>query len=193
MGRDRKRIILMGQTGCGKSTAAEEMAMHRNKKYQEPVIVLDPNNQKKWWSYPSINFEQLERMESGTYRIVTMDYGRFFEIIYKGKKKFQVVSDDTSVWITPHKDMRVYPSLVGLRHGDNDLYFITHAVRRTPEYLIELANEVLLYKTGDTWEKCYDRIPERIRDEFKEAFDKVNADPDPHAWERIIITKTGTK
>lgn len=198
MGRERKRLLFIGRTQVGKSTKVKMMILHRHQRTKEPVIILDPNNQKTWWEYPQITLEQLPKLQGGVYRIVTMKYKDFFNTVYnkwRPKKGAQVVGEDASNYLTPQQDMDIYPNLIGLRHPDHNMDFtgITHSIYRTPGYIIEQANEVILFKTGDVWNKCTDRIPDNVKEEFKKAFDEVNADPDPYAYRRIIISKTGNK
>lgn len=192
MGRQRKIVLLVGEPGSGKSTGAEQMALHRHVKYNEPVIIYDPNSQAKWMKYPAIDLDLLKKMKSGIYRVNSSDHKLFFQTVSDHVRGFEVIADDSSDYLTMHLDKAIYSNVIGLRHKDNDLYAIMHAVQRIPDYIREQANDLVLYKTGDILERCIERIPESKRDEFKIVFNQVNSDPDPHAWRRMILRKTGT-
>ena len=193
MGRNRKRTAFIGWTGCGKSTRLEEMILARHEKFKEPVIIFDPSNQTKWHKYPAIDFEMYKKMKSGIYRINSMDHKTFFDITFNNFKGGQAVCEDASNYLLPNVDREIYPNLVALRHPDHDIdiHFTGHTVKRLPTYIIEMLNELVLFKTGDIWEEISGRIPQRLRDEFKKCFERVNSHPDPFYWERFTISKTG--
>jgi len=195
MGRGRKRILFCGGTEKGKSTRVEEMILHRNKKTGEPVIILDPNRQQKWFPYPAINFDLLKGMKKGIYRINTEDYETFFSIVFKYFQHGVVVAEDASNFLTAQKNEKIYPNLIALRHPDHDvdIVFITHSLSETPKYIFRQLNEVILFKTGDTWDDAEVRIPDDKKEIFKKKFISVNQDKDQYACRRIIIQKTGTK
>jgi hypothetical protein len=191
MSRSRKIILIIGGTDVGKSTAAEAIALIRNKKFNEPVIIVSPNRQAKWLKYPEINLEQFKLMKKGVYRIHTGDFKLFFKIAYDHFGPGVIVAEDATGFLTPQPDREIYPMLVGLRHPDHDVDIlgITHAVYRTPAYIIEQADEMILFKTGETWDKVQMRIPDHLKEEVKEAFIRVNGSPDQFARERIILKK----
>lgn len=195
MSRGRKKIGIFGATETGKSTDAEKIALPRNIKFDEPIIILSPNRQIKWEKYGEITLEQLKGMKKGVYRIHTTDFKKFFNIIYNYFQHGVVIAEDATGFLTPQVDTDIFSVIVGLRHPDHDvdILFILHAISRTPMYIIEQLDEIILHKTGENWENIKDRIPFVIREEFKAAFIKVNTDPDPFAKARIIIKKTGKK
>lgn len=194
MARSRMRTAFIGRTRTGKSTMVEQIVKARHEKHKEPAIILDPNRQTRWFPYPAIDFDLLPKLRRGIYRINTMEYERFFATVFNDLKGIQVVCEDSSNYLGTQKNMKIYPNLIGLRHPDHDcdIHFIAHAVSRLPGYIIEQLNEVVLFKTGDTWDKIQDRIPDHLRDDFKACFDRVNTHPDDHYFERFTIQKTGT-
>ncbi len=193
MGRGRKRILICGGTETGKSTLILEI-IEKRRKTENNVIIHDPNRQTKYLQFAEINFDQFRNMKKGCYRINNGEFKTFFNITYNHFKNGLVVSEDASTYLTPYPDKEIYPNLIALRHKDHnvDLIFVAHALRRVPPYLIEQLNEIVLFKTGDSWEKIKDRFPDNKVEEIKKAFDEVNGDPNPHAKRKITILKTGT-
>ncbi len=191
-GRSRKKIGISGGTDTGKSTAAEKIALPRNKLYGELIIILSPNRQAKWEKYGEITLDQLETIKEGAkgiYRIHTTDFKRFFNIVYNKIKHAVIIAEDATAFLTPQPDSDIFAQITGLRHEDHDtdILFITHAIGRTPKYIVEQLDEWIIFKTGESWESIKDRIPEMKKEEFKAKFLKVNSDPNPHAKQRVIL------
>lgn len=195
MGRERKRLLFTGQTGTGKSTLAEKIFLPRVQKYKEPWAIYDPNQQAIWRKYPAIDLSKYKRMTSGIYRIISPSWEDFFEVTFTYFKNGCVYCDDAGPYLPDKKDDDIYPNLIALRHPDHniDIGFGTHAISETSKFILRNCHEMFLGKTGDNWKDCKDRISDHKVDLVRSAFDNVNADPDPHAFERIVILKTGSK
>lgn len=195
MGRGRKRLLFCGGTEKGKSTQIEKLVLHWCNKYKEPCIILDPNRQARWFPYPAINFELFKGLTKGIYRINTDEYRKFFDIAFNYYRHGIIVAEDASNFLTSQKDEVIFPNLVALRHPDHDvdIVFTTHSISETPKYIFRQLNEVILFKTGDTWEDAETRIPDDKKEEFRTKFKIVNEHEDNFHFERIILQKTGTK
>lgn len=188
-GRGRKRVLFIGGTQVGKSTQITKVIEADN----EPVIIHDNNNQVKYWKYPEISLEQFANQKSGKYRILTDDHEAFWYTARNGEfKGGKIISEDASVYLTPQKNMKIYPNLISLRHPDYDcdIILVAHAVQDMPEYIIRQANEIVLFKTGDNWKTIRDRFPDHVRAEAERIFNEVNNSEDPHIFRRIIIRST---
>lgn len=188
MGRGRKRIIVCGFTETGKSTLIKEMIEPRMP--IDKIAVHDPNRQAAWLHLPEITLDEFARMKKGMYRITDPDYKRFFRIAFESFRNGIIISEDASNYLTPLPNMDIYPNLIALRHNDVDLIMITHSLKRTPNYIIEQTNELLLKKTNDVWKRVSDRFQDP--DKVKPYFDRVNSSKNQYEWERIILSKTGT-
>ena len=195
MSRGRKRIGFIGATQRGKSFQLKRMVEHRCEKYNEPLIVYDQNNQAAWYDYAKISLDDYRRMRSGRYRIVDDDYKKFWDYTFKYFKGGQVIAEDASNYFKPQKEEDIFKNFIALRHPDHDvdISLVFHSIMDTPDYVIRQLNEIILFKTGDSWDKdCSKKIPQHQRDAFKEVFDDVNSDPDPRAWRRFVFLKTET-
>jgi energy-coupling factor transporter ATP-binding protein EcfA2 len=189
MSRSRKIILIIGATETGKSTAAEEMALVRNERYKEPIIILSPNRQVKWLKYGEINLDDFSRMVKGIYRIHTGAFNNFFSIAFKNFKHGVIICEDATAFLTTQRDDEIFAIITGLRHPDHDcdIIFVTHAAYRTPAYIFEQADELILFKTGETWDNIKQRIPDSKKEEVKAAFMEVNADPSQWAKKKILL------
>lgn len=196
MGRQRKKVSFIGQPFVGKSTQIEKMLLHRVELTGEPWIIYDPSRQARWLKYAEISLNMYKGMRKGIYRITPeVEWQEFFDATFNHFKGGQVLCEDAGHYLPERKDDEIYSNLIALRHPDHDIdiTFTTHNITETPKFLLRNANEVILFKTGDNWKDCRDRIRDDKVDEFEKAFIEVNADPDPHAWRRITLLKTGTK
>jgi ABC-type sugar transport system ATPase subunit len=189
MSRSRKKIGITGGTDVGKSSAAEAIALVRNKQFDEPIIILSPNRQAKWEKYSEITLEQFKYMKKGIYRIHTTDFKQFFSIANQYFKHGVIICEDATAFLTPNVDKEIFAIITGLRHPDHDvdIIFVTHAIYRTPSYIIEQLDELILFKTGETWDKVQIRIPDNLKEEVKAAFIEVNSSPDFYAKKKILL------
>lgn len=198
MARGRKRIAFVGGTEKGKSSRIEEMVTHRCDQFEEPLIILDPNNQIRWYHYPEITLEKFETWKStskGRYRIITHEFERFFQIAFDRFKNGQIVAEEASMFCTPQMNKAIYNPMIALRHIDHnvDISYVFHSMKRVPDYMREQLNEIILFKTGDVWDNVAGKFPEHIRDEAEEKFNEIANSDNQYIWKRIILQKTGTK
>lgn len=190
-GRGRKKVIVIGGTERGKSTQINKIIDSRS----EAVIVHDTNNQKKYWHLPEITLQQFKQQKSGKYRCLHPNYEEFFQAAFDHFKHGMVVSEDASNYLTPQKNMKIFPILIALRHDDHDddIIFVTHSIADTPKYIIRQCNEILLFKTGDVWDDVKGRFDLDVRDQAEKAFNEVNNSSFQYIFRKIVILKTGTK
>lgn len=188
MSRGRKRILFIGATERGKSSRIREIINER----KEPVMIHNQSQQVAYRDFTPISLEQFSLMKSGKYQTHEPDYLKFYKTAFNHFRNGLVIGEDASEYLTQVKNMTLYPLLIGLRHKGIDVILVFHSLAETPRYVIRQANEVILFKTGDTWNDCKDRIPEQHEEIVKKAFDRVNNHPNQYHWERIILMKTGT-
>lgn len=161
----------------------------------EPISILDPNDQKAYWDFAKIDFDMLAAHKKGTYRIVSNDHKKYFQIIFDNFKHGFVLAEEADQYLKAQKDEALFQILTALRHVEHDLDFasVFHSIQYTPDYVINNCNEMILFKTGDNWSKVRDKFPTNKIEEAERIFNEVNKHPDPFYWDRIIINKTGTK
>lgn len=191
MGRGRKRIIFCGGTERGKSSRIIEII----EATKEAVIIHDVNNQQKYYPYPEITLEQLKQMKSGKYRCTDPDYNKFWKVCFDYFKNGLIISEDASNYLTPNKNMAIFPNLIALRHPTHncDIVMVTHSLMDAPSYILRQCNELVLFKTNDVWKKVYDRFPDHIQSKAEIFFNQINTSDNQFIWKRIVILKTGTK
>lgn len=190
MSRGRKRMIFCGGTERGKSTQIVKLIDSR----KEAVIIHDTNNQDKYYKYPEITLAQFKAMKSGKYRITHYDYKEFWNTAFNHFKNGLIVSEDASNYLGPQRDKDIFPNLIALRHPDHncDIIMVTHSLMDTPSYIIRQSNEIILFKTGDAWDKVEDRFPDHVRAEAEQKFHAINTSDNQYIWDKIVILKTGT-
>lgn len=194
MSRGRKTVAFVGRPECGKSTQIKLMIEEPRVK-TEGIIIYDENYQKAWHDTAEINMQQWFSMTRGKYKITDPDYMKFYEIASdKWKRGWSgtIIHEDAGTMLGPQKNEDLFRMLISLRHKATDLNFVFHSLLDTPPYVIRQLNEMILFKTGDNWKSCKDRIPDDKQEEVHQAFDQVNTDPSQFAWKRIILRKTGT-
>ncbi len=186
-GNGREQIAIIGRRQSGKSYLINGMIQSRRQK--EAVIVHDMSKQAAYYHLAEIDINQFSRQKSGAYRITTRDHRLFFQTAHDHFKNGLIVSEDASNYLKPSMDMDIYPSIISLRHPEHnvDILFVLHALRRLPPYVAEQLNKIILFKTGDVWDKIKDRFPDNQVDEVKEIFNKVNNSSNPHECEIINI------
>lgn len=193
MARGRKFVAFVGGREKGKSTQLK--ILHEATKH-EPLCVLNMSYQGAWMHLPEITMEQWKVMKSGAYQIHDTNYKLFYKIAsdkWKTGWKGKIFHEDAGESMKAQKDEDTFGVVIGLRHKHTDLVQIFHSIADTPPYVIRQLNEMILFKTGDSWSKVEDRFPDFIREEAKRIFDEVNNSPNPYAWGRIILQKTGTR
>lgn len=188
MSRGRKRILFIGGTEKGKSTQIRKLIHSR----KEPVIIHNQGYQKAYAEFPSISLEQVAQMKSGKYQTHDPDHLTFFQTCVQNFRNGLLVAEDTSEYLTHTKNMTVYPLLIKLRHLGVDVIMVFHSLADTPKYVLRQCNEVILFKTGDVWKDCVDKITEDKVEEFEKKFFTVKNHTNQFHWERIVIMKTGT-
>lgn len=198
MGRQRKKVAFVGDTGTGKSTVIIPMIKQRCEKYKENAIVLDPNRQMSWRIFGAITIELLKSLKHKLgviYRINTEEYETFFKVIFDFFKHGIVIVEDASNWAKPHENKLITRVLTALRHPDHDVdvIFVFHQIYRIPMYIFESLHEIVLFKTGDRWDDIKDMFPENVREMAREAFYRVQNHESKHYCERIVIKKTSDK
>lgn len=198
MGRQRKRLSFIGQTGAGKSTIAEMIYLERVRKFNEPFVIYDKSGQGRWKKYPAISLQQFRGIKSGVpncvYRIhPEEDWQDFFEVMFTYYRRGMALCEDAGHYLPDKKDDDIYSNIISLRHPDHDIDigFTTHAISETPRFILRHSNELLLWKTGDNWKDVQDRIRNDKIEEVRKVFDYVNASSDPHEFDRVVLNQTG--
>lgn len=153
-----KAIIIVGNTGRGKTTSAVK-ALKKGILEKREICVFDPNNDYK--EFYSKSF---------------VDENDFCENV-KDKKNAFILFEEATIFFSNRGNNKILTSLlVRKRHQNNTVVLLFHSLRTIPVYIFELSNYLILYKTSDREnliEKKFDAFPEII-----EGFKKLKSIPD---------------
>lgn len=123
-----KAVILVAQTGQGKSTYCKNLLQQINK----PKLINDVNGE-----YPEFKAGYLPIDE-------------FLKKANKANNTVIVFEEATIFFSTKSNDAQMRELLVRKRHTNNFIILIFHSLRSIPLYILELCNYMVLFKTNDT-------------------------------------------
>lgn len=89
-----------------------------------------------------------------------------------------IVYEESTIFFSNRGDDKELKStLVRARHQKNIVILVYHSLRSVPVYVVELANYLILKKTGDTPKRIESRFE---NDALNEAFKEINAHSDKY-------------
>lgn len=125
-------IILVGGTGCGKTTYGRKMLQPVNKK---AVVVYDVNNE--YEGYPN------------RYTPLTTDIDTFIDVIFKCKNAVILMEDMTGFLSNRGRSSKMVQVMQGRRHTFNTIIMLYHSMTAIPKYVMDLATVLVIFKTND--------------------------------------------
>jgi archaellum biogenesis ATPase FlaH len=141
-----KSVLIIGNTGRGKSTSALEL-LKKAKNEEREIIVYDPNNDyKEFYNKPFL------------------DKKTFLNNLKNKKNSFILFEEATIFFSNKGNEEALVDLLVRKRHTNNEIVLLFHSLRSIPTYILELTNYIILYKTSDR--------PEYTEQKFK-GFDEI--------------------
>lgn len=151
-------IIIVGNTGRGKSTSARQLIKIAQKEKRN-IFVYDPNNEyAEFYNKPFI------------------DKKIFVDNVSKTKNSFILFEEATIFFSNRGNEEKLIDLLVRKRHTNNKIVLLFHSLRSIPTYILELCNFIILYKTTDRPEYTLKKFAGF--DDILEAFEMVNELPD---------------
>lgn len=170
-------ILVIGTTNQGKSYFTKQM-LSRAKK----VLAFDVNNEycegtgkgnkgsmELGTIYPLISLNDSVIPEKARY------YGKpadFLEIA-KDCNNTHVVFEEATGFFKGRISQDMTEQIIGKAHTGNQYIFLFHSIQRTPKELFELANYVVLFKTGDIFDDVRKKAPRLLP-----AFGQLQGAPD---------------
>ena len=126
-----KAILIVGNTGRGKSTAARK-TLFKALKENRKIFVYDPNNDYR--EFYSEGFTDEEK---------------FLDKIHEKTNSYILFEEATIFFSNKGSSKKLTSLLVRKRHQDNTIVLLFHSLRAIPTYVFELCNYLVLYKTAD--------------------------------------------
>ena len=165
-----KAVIIVGNTGRGKSTAARELLDIAKIEGRE-IFVYDPNAEYK-------------KYYGGEFTHVS----EFLNKVSKKKNAFILFEEATIFFSNKGYSELLVDMLVRKRHQNNEIVLLFHSLRSIPTYILELCNFLVLYKTNDR-ENYINKTFEGY-DDILTAFNLLKNTPDnsrPNFHKNFII------
>lgn len=156
-----KVILIIAQTGQGKSTLCKHFILEKN------CAVFDVNNEYGLEPYSKNNNGKIPKrfMYYG-------DHERYITICGGLQNSVCIFEEATGfLGFNTEKNMRAL--LVNKRHTNNYYILIFHDINSVPKFILGQANIIILFKTGDS---ITDVIKKGKRN-LREAFEKVKTLP----------------
>jgi ABC-type oligopeptide transport system ATPase subunit len=153
-----KAVLIVGNTGRGKSTAAREL-LEIAKLENRKIFVYDPNNEyQKYYNGKFTNIKE------------------FLELVNNEKNAFILFEEATIFFSNKGYSDMLVNMLVRKRHQNNEIVLLFHSLRSIPTYILELCNFLVLYKTNDR--ESYTNKTFEGYDEILDGFNKLKNTPD---------------
>lgn len=148
-----KAYIVVGGTGMGKSTLIKKAA---SIVHPDNLLIYDVNREYiQYYPKPFLKFDQ------------------FKSVVLNSKGKLIIFEEATIFFPNRGYDSDLVEALVGKRHTENVFILVFHSFRTIPQYLFNLINYIIVYKTTD---------PPSIIDRFQmpeltDAFNDIRSRP----------------
>lgn len=148
-----KTFLIIGHTGRGKSTKVKEIlsGLYCDK------LIYDVNNEHNTGKpLPNIND---------------------FLTLAKKKVNTAIVFEEATIFFSNRgRSEEVIDLLVRKRHTNNIIILLFHSIRSVPNYIFELIDYIILFKTNDNEKLIHDKFKDN--EEFIKLYNTVNQDID---------------
>jgi len=153
--------IIVGMTGTGKTTHVKSLikSLDINK-----VLIYDTNR------------EYL--LENNL-----PDFIDFLQMLINARNKVVIIEDATIFLKKRGYTAEIEKSMVQRRHTSNYIFLLFHSINKIPSYIIELANIITIFKTGDK----IDNVIKLDNEIILNTFIEVNQHPDKYFYKTIIL------
>lgn len=168
-------IILIGDTGYGKSVLAKKLIGDRN------CFVYDVNNE-----YQDLS---LDKKKQRCRAIPDIDYDHINFMNDAGKRKNTMILFEEATGFCMANTSKLLRALIAnKRHTGNNYIFIFHTINSVPDFILSLYSFIYLFKTEDN----YTKVLQKERPKITEAFEKMQMLTHEQCWNKgkyIKITK----
>lgn len=151
-GNKGKLIVVIGDTGTGKSTFVENVFVNTN----SPVIVYDVNNE-----YPALELDNKGILSRCKVNSLDVDINAFIAMgMYR--KNTNIIYEEATGFFRFRANADMMRRLISKRHGNNNYVFIFHSIKQVPKDLFEICNVIILFKTKDIEKDIEQKRPELL-------------------------------
>jgi len=186
-------IGVFGERDRGKTTLLLEIF----EAYQYGcVTIYDWDDDPKYDPYPLIELEQVKLQRSGIYKIQNRDYKAVIDCLAERTPDGIPLITDRAILledITSYLPSSEYKPLTGMmgscRKLRIDIFVTAHQINRCAPYVLQNLDMLILFKTSDNLDQVVKdsvRKPEKVI----RAFERIKRNPDPHAFEVVILTES---
>jgi DNA helicase HerA-like ATPase len=161
--------IVCGGQGVGKTTFVKNSLYDKRR-----TVILDVNN-------------EYTDLESHGSKRVTKDFRDALENI-KNLNGISLVVEEATVFFSNRKyDDNLQEMIIRKRHQKNDIFLIYHSLGDIPDYLLRIADFLVLFKTKDNQTHVEDKY--RYYPELKSAYYTVRNQKNIHKYFVLKLLK----
>lgn len=154
-------ILLVGGTGCGKTTYGRSIHKPVNKK---AIVVYDVNNE--YEGYPN------------RYTPLDTSIDQFIEICLKVKNAVIIMEDMTGFLSNKKRSSKMVQLLQGRRHTGNTIIMLYHSMTSIPKDYLDIATVIVIFKTNDDEININKKFSKKIiTDAWKEVQERASKNP----------------
>ena len=174
--RDRQSIVFVGYTGTGKTKGIlRVIESHPEKK----TVIYDIQNEPKYKAFPRLpSLDLVRKMKKGIYRYFDSNWQQVITDLKDHFSKGLLILEDSSKYLPANEFKPLYDMLVSKRHVHVDIVMTFHSLNRVPRYILENADTLVLFKTGDNLEHHLKKLPRF--DMIRREFDRLEAHSNPY-------------
>lgn len=122
--------LIVGRQNSGKSYVLKNM-LDSLKNYDDVIIYDVQNEYSEYYSEPFLDFNEfLKKVENEENKIIIFEEASIF---FKHRSSDKIITK----------------MLVNVFHKHNFIFLCFHSIRKIPKYILELSNEIILFKTND--------------------------------------------
>lgn len=152
-------ILVIGGTSSGKSPFVKSFIRGKN------CLVFDYQNEYGIMNkYGQKNIDVLNEDYTQNRSKIFCEASEFLSII-KTKRNTNIVWEEATGFFAGRIGKDLVQLILSKAHTGNNFIFIFHSVQRIPKAIIEFANVVVLFRTGDQFEDVKKKIP-RVLNHF---------------------------
>jgi ABC-type oligopeptide transport system ATPase subunit len=159
------RVLIVGRSGCGKTTKTREMLSQRPKNM--PVLIYDINQE-----YIDVYPEPFE------------DFDVFLaKLSFEETRHHYIIIEEATIFFNTQSNFQDMKNvLVRARHTGNIIHVNFHSFSSIPKGIYNLLDYVIVFKTNDNLKSVTDRFD---NPKVVEAYQEAIASPDEH-FNRVV-------
>ena len=171
--------LFIGQRGCGKTTLAEQLKQIFLKlNTGNKCIVVDTTPHPFYKDYTTVNLDELATCKDTLIRCEDANDSELFDVLNATQTNAFVIFEDARKYISSNVSRALRSCVIDMRKRNFDFVFMFHTLNDVPPYLAENFDKIVLYKTGDNYEKNQPKFSQWHK--IKEAGLKVQKSKNNH-------------